>query len=78
MCIKAANNYPSTIQFVPECYKNQEMCVRAVNTCCFIFASDRYKTQEMCKKAVTCFFYLILSSINIRHKKCVIKLLMVV
>ena len=32
MCIKAVNDYSSTIQFVPECYKTEEMCVRAVNT----------------------------------------------
>ena len=30
------------------------MCIRAVNTCSFVFDSDpdRYKTQEMCIRAV--------------------------
>ena len=30
------------------------MCIRAFNTCPFVFNSvtDRYKTQEMCDKAV--------------------------
>ena len=34
------------MQFIPECYKTQEMCVRAVNTCPLVFGSvsDRYKT----------------------------------
>ena len=45
MCIKAVDNYPSTIKYVPD---------RAVNTCSFVFdsVSDQYKTQEMCAKAV--------------------------
>ena len=30
MCDKAANTYSAT-QFVPECYKTQEMCDKAVN-----------------------------------------------
>ena len=35
------------------------MCVRAVNTCPFVFesVSDRYKTQEMCDKAVDSYAY---------------------
>ena len=33
MCNKAVNTYPSAIQFVPECYKTQEICDKAVNTC---------------------------------------------
>ena len=40
------------ILFAPECYKSQETCVRAVNTCFFVFDSvlDQFKTQEMCIK----------------------------
>ena len=30
---KAINTYHSTMQFVPECYRIQEMCDKAVNTC---------------------------------------------
>ena len=54
MCIKAVNDYPSRIQIVPECYKIQEMCVGAVNTCYFVFDSfsNQYKTQKICDKAV--------------------------
>ena len=33
MCNKAVDTYPSTIKFVPECYKAQEMCHEAVNRC---------------------------------------------
>ena len=35
MCNKAAGTYSSAIQFVPECYKCQEMVNKAVNTCLF-------------------------------------------
>ena len=40
------------LQFVAECYKTQEICVKAVDTCSFVFNSvrDRYKTQEMSDK----------------------------
>ena len=31
LCNKAVNIYTSTMQFVPECYKTQEMCGEAVN-----------------------------------------------
>ena len=31
MCDKAVNTYPSTIKFVSECYKTQEMCNKSVN-----------------------------------------------
>ena len=39
MCDKAVDDYPSTTQNVPECYKTQEMCNKAVNTCFFLFGS---------------------------------------
>ena len=34
--------------------KTQEMCIRAINTCSFVFnsAPDQYETQEMCDKTV--------------------------
>ena len=45
---KAAGTYPSAIHFVPECYKSQEMCDKAVDTCPFAFDSipNQYFTQE--------------------------------
>ena len=33
MCDKTVNTHPSTIQFVHECYKPQEMSDKAVNRC---------------------------------------------
>ena len=36
MCDKAVNTHPSTIQFVPECYKTQEMFDKAVNSSVFV------------------------------------------
>ena len=52
---KTVSNYPSAMQFVPEFYKTQEMCDKAVNTCFLVFYSgpDRYKTQEMCDRVVS-------------------------
>ena len=45
MCDKAFDNYPSTIQYVPEYYKTHEM-FKAVHRCFFVFDSipDQYKT----------------------------------
>ena len=37
---KAVDTYPSTIQYVPECSKNEEMCNIAVNRCFFVFDSN--------------------------------------
>ena len=49
MCHEAVDTHPSTIQFVPECYKTQEMCDKAVNRCFLVFDSipGQYKTQEI-------------------------------
>ena len=46
MCDKAVNTYPSTIEYVPYCYKTQLMYDKAVNRCFFVFYSipDWYKT----------------------------------
>ena len=30
-CNKAVDNYPHALEFVPDCYKTQEMCNKAVN-----------------------------------------------
>ena len=37
MCNKAVGTYPSAAQFVSECYKSQEMCDKAVDSCPFVF-----------------------------------------
>ena len=41
-------------KFVPECYKNQRMCNKAVDTNVHAlqFVPNCYKTQKMCNKAV--------------------------
>ena len=47
---EAANTSPSAMQFVPKCYKTQEMCDRAVSEDPFHlkYGFDRHKTQGMC------------------------------
>ena len=30
-CNKAVDNYPHALEFVPDCYKTQEMCNKTVN-----------------------------------------------
>ena len=32
MCNEAVDNYPYALEFVPECFKTQNMCNKAVNT----------------------------------------------
>ena len=46
------------LTFVPDCYKIEKMCDKAVNYAHALeFVHDCYKTQEMCDKTVyTCFF----------------------
>ena len=39
MCNKTVDKFPSEIQFVPECFKTQEICNKAFNTCPFVFKS---------------------------------------
>ena len=31
MCNKAVDNYPHSLEFIPECYKTQKMCDKAVD-----------------------------------------------
>ena len=47
--------YSSPIKLVLEYYNTQEICIKAVDTCPFIFNSvpDRYNTKEMFDKAVS-------------------------
>ena len=44
--------YDSTMQFVIDCSKTQEMCDKAVNkfSLPFIYIPVRHKTQEMCDR----------------------------
>ena len=55
MCDKVANTYPSTIEYVPDRFKTQEMCDKAVDKCHFVFDSvpDQFKTLKMCNKIVS-------------------------
>ena len=39
MSSKAVDTYHSAIQFIPGQYKTHDMCVKAVNTCSFVFDS---------------------------------------
>ena len=50
MCDKAVNTHSSTTQFVPECYKTQEICYKANNKffVAFFYILDQYKTQKIC------------------------------
>ena len=54
MCDEAVNIYHSTIQFIPDCYKTQEMCDKGVNKCfpAFVYIFDQYKTQGICDRAI--------------------------
>ena len=62
MCDKAVDTHYSTIKFVPECCKAQEMCYKAVNTCFFVFdcIPDQYKTQEICDLVISLYPSLIM------------------
>ena len=74
---KAIDNYPHALEFVPECYKTQQVCDKALNTYPFTikFVPECFMTQEMCDKAVNRYFlYLILFLIGIKLKKYVIEL----
>ena len=47
MCNKVANAYCSTIRFIFEYYKTQEMLI-LVNTCAFVFHSIPELNETMC------------------------------
>ena len=66
MCDKAIHIHLSVIQFVPEYFKTQEMCDKAVDTCIFVFDSiaDRHKSQTCVIK----YFLKILKSCLDRYK----------
>ena len=54
MCIKALEEDPYQLKYVPDHFKTQEMFNEAVrnNAAVFFLVSGRFKTQEMCIKAL--------------------------
>ena len=50
MCDKAVSENDGTLKFVPDCYKNQEICNKAVDNFALEFVPGFYMTQEMCNK----------------------------
>ena len=52
---RAVHTHYSTIQFVPECYKIQEMCDKGFNKSFLgsTYIPDRYKTQGMCDSIIS-------------------------
>ena len=55
ICDKDVDTHPSTIQFIPECYKTQEMCYLKQLIDFFVFDSipGQYKIQEICDIVVS-------------------------
>ena len=53
MCNEAVENYLHALEFVPECYKTQNMCDKAVNTypATIEFVPECYNIQKVCAKA---------------------------
>ena len=90
MCKHAVIKLPFVIRSVPDRYNTQEMCdktilengetLKSVLDCYKNqFLPECYKTQEMCMKgADTCPLYLIMFLVNLRLKKCVIKLFLMI
>ena len=82
MCIKAVDNHASALEFVPDRCKAQEICINVVDANhanLLELLPDRYETQEMCDKAVSeNLFLLHIAMIDIKLKKCVMKMLMIV
>ena len=54
MCNEAMPVNSDSSELVPNCFKIQEMCDKAVERRSYVFqfTTDRHKTKEMCKKAV--------------------------
>ena len=54
MCDKAVDDYADVLDFVPDQYKTQEMCDKAVDDCHTLeFVSDQYRSSKMCDKIVS-------------------------
>ena len=54
MCDKTILENCTTLKSAPDCYKNQELCNRAIDNYhhALDFVPDCYMTQEMCDKVV--------------------------
>ena len=64
MCNKAVENYAQSFEFVPDCYKTQELCNKAINTSSAIqFVLACYKAQEIIDKIV-CICSFVLDSVT--------------
>ena len=74
MCNEKVDNYPHSLQVVPERYKAQNMFGKTVITysSTMKFVPKYFMTHKMCYKAANrFFFYLILFLINVKHNECV-------
>ena len=80
LCNIAGDDYPHALEFVPECYKTQKMCDKTFNTypSTIKFVLECFMTQEICNKEANSYFYLILFLTNIKLKKCVIELFLII
>ena len=59
MCSKVVNTYPHALEFVPECYKAQQMCDTNIDSyvSTIKFVPKSFMTQKMCDKVVNrCYF----------------------
>ena len=57
MCDKAVEASPFgpySLANVPDCFKTEDMCIKAVEKCTWLlkYVTDRFKTQEICNEAV--------------------------
>ena len=63
-CVKSYSREQVTLESVPDCYKNQQMCNKAVDNQphALKFVPDYYMPQKTCDKAVKkcflAFFYI--------------------
>ena len=81
MCNKAVENYPHALEFVPECYKTQNMRDKVVNSYASTIkvAPECLMGQKMCDKGlINTFLNLILFLINIKLKKFVTLLFLMI
>ena len=62
MSNKAVDNYPNAIEFVPECYKTQQMFDKNVNIYppTIKFVPECFMTHEMCDKAVNSYIVIVI------------------
>ena len=77
MCNQSVDHYVDALQYVPKSFKAQEMCDKAVDICLSVtqLVPECFKTQEMFDKLLTLvLLYFILFLIDMKLKKCVIRL----